>query len=263
MNYDIRHMRNRYIFFLILLALPLFASAQESRSAADVKFKSAAALYSSGKYREALDSWLELYNSGFRSAALDYNIGNACFKLNDIPGSILYYERALLLRPGGEDIRYNLQISKSMTVDKLPEIPELFFVSWFNFVSLSLTSNSWAVLSMLSFIICLLSVSLYFYSKNHRYKVIGFWTGLVLLVFTGLTFAFSARNRSLVFNNEKGIIFSPTVNGKSSPDNSGNDLFVIHEGAKVTVGEKVGEWYEIRISDGNKGWVPSNCLQRL
>jgi SH3-like domain-containing protein len=56
---------------------------------------------------------------------------------------------------------------------------------------------------------------------------------------------------------------SPQVNGKSSPDQSGTDLFLLHEGTKVTAGEKVGEWYEIRLSDGNKGWVPSNSLEKL
>jgi uncharacterized protein YgiM (DUF1202 family) len=50
------------------------------------------------------------------------------------------------------------------------------------------------------------------------------------------------------------------VSGKSSPDKSGNDIFVLHEGTKITVEDKVGEWLEIRLSDGNKGWVPLNSL---
>jgi len=75
--------------------------------------------------------------------------------------------------------------------------------------------------------------------------------------------AFSFRNRTLVHNNRDAIIFSPLVNGKSSPDESGTDLFVLHEGTKVTVEDEVGEWYEIRLSDGNKGWIPSNSLEKI
>jgi len=56
------------------------------------------------------------------------------------------------------------------------------------------------------------------------------------------------------------VIFAPSVNGKSSPDSSGTDLFVLHEGSKVKIEDNVGEWYEIKLSDGNKGWVPSNSL---
>jgi len=244
-----------------LLSAGLFSSG--SNDTPETRFKEAGALYSSGRYQAALDKWLELYNSGYRSASLDYNIANAYFKMNDVPGSVLFYERALLLKPAGEDIHYNLQIARGLVVDKFAEIPELFFVTWFNFLSLSFASNTWAVISIASFIICLLFVSLYFYTTNYRHKVLGFWIGLSLLIISGATYSFSSRNKSLVYNNDKAIIFTPVVNGKSSPDSSGNDLFVIHEGTKVSVGDKVGDWYEIRLSDGNKGWVPANSLTKL
>ena len=74
------------------------------------------------------------------------------------------------------------------------------------------------------------------------------------------SFTFTVRNKSLVYDSHKAIIFTPQVSGKSSPDNSGTDLFVLHEGTKVSVEDEVGEWFEIRLSDGNKGWVPVNSL---
>ena len=64
----------------------------------------------------------------------------------------------------------------------------------------------------------------------------------------------------LVYDSHKAIISSPLVNGKSSPDNSGTDLFVLHEGTKVSIEDEVGEWLEIRLSDGNIGWVQVNSL---
>jgi tetratricopeptide (TPR) repeat protein len=252
--------------YLILIIIPLLSfdlSGQERKDTPETRFREGSEFYSSGKYKEATDKWLELYNSGYRSASLDYNLANGYFKMNNVPGSVLFYERALLLKPASEDALYNLQIARSLVVDKFAEIPELFFVTWFNFVSLSLASNTWAAVSLASFILCLLFVSLYFYTSRYRYKVLGFWLGLFMIVLSGASWSFSSRNRTLVYNNNKAIIFSPVVNGKSSPDNSGNDLFVIHEGTKVTVGDKVGDWYEIRLSDGNKGWVPSNCLNKL
>jgi SH3-like domain-containing protein len=68
------------------------------------------------------------------------------------------------------------------------------------------------------------------------------------------------RNKSLVYDSHNAIILSPLVNGKSSPDNSGTDLFLLHEGTKVSIEDEVGEWFEIRLSDGNKGWVPGGSL---
>lgn len=255
--------RSIYRFALsILLAIGLTA-ALVAQVTPESKFTTGTELYSEGKYSEALDIWLEIYDTGLRSSELNYNIASAYFKLNNIPGSILFYERALLLDPANEDSRYNLQIARTMVVDKFVEIPELFFISWFNFISLILNTNLWAGLSVACFVIFLLSFSIYIYSSRYRQKVIGFWLALVFLLLSISSLSFSLRNRSLVLNNREAIIFSPAINGKSSPDESGTDLFVLHEGTKVTVEDEVGGWYEIRLSDGNKGWVPSDCLRKL
>jgi hypothetical protein len=249
------------ILLLIVLIIPVFESfAQESQNE---KFEKAANLYSSGKYNEALEEWMSVYNTGTRSAALEYNIGNAFFKMNNTPGAILFYERALLLKPADEDIQYNLQIARTLVVDKFVEIPELFFVRWYNFLSLTLSSNSWSEISAITFILFLGALSIYIYSSRYRYKVIGFWTAILLLFLSVMSISFSIRNKNLVLNSHKAIIFSPSVNGKSSPDNSGTDLFVLHEGSKVTINDQVGDWYEIRLSDGNKGWVPVNSLEKI
>ena len=130
----------------------------------------------------------------------------------------------------------------------------------YNFVSLFLSTNTWAKISITSFIIFLLLLSLYFYSSRYRHKVIGFWLGVFFIVLSLTSLAFTIRNKSLVYDSHKAIISSPIVNGKSSPDKSGNDIFVLHEGTKVTVEDEVGEWSEIRLSDGNKGWVPLNSI---
>ena len=233
------------------------ASSQESR---EEKFMKGVEYYNASSYSEALEIWMEIYNTGYRSSALVYNIGNVCFKLNDIPGAILFYERAHLLRPADENTNYNLQIARSMVVDKFEEIPELFFVRWFDFLALLNSTNGWAKISLISFILFLLLLSLYIYSTKYRLKVTGFWAALFFIILSLSSLAFTARNKALVYDSHKAIIFSPSVSGKSSPDNSGTDLFILHEGTKVTIEDTVGEWFEIRLTDGNKGWVPANSL---
>jgi tetratricopeptide (TPR) repeat protein len=256
-------MKQLYFIAVLIFALSLDFSVEVRAQEQSDGFKTGNEMYSAGKYQEALDSWLSLYNSGFHTAELEYNIGNAYFKLENVPVSILFYERALLLKPADEDILYNLQIARTLAVDKFSEIPDLFFITWFNFISLYLSTNTWAISGLVTFILFLVMLSLYFYSKNYRLKVAGFWTALFMLLFSVFSIAFSARNNKLVYKSDKAIIMSPQVNGKSSPDESGTDLFLLHEGTKVTTGEKVGDWFEIRLSDGNKGWVPSNSLEKL
>lgn len=253
-------MKFRTIIFSICIFLLSYQEAFTQEDTGD-KFRQGNENFSSGNFDKALEKWLDLYNTGFRSAELEYNIGNAYFKLNNIPGAILFYERASLLKPADEDINYNLQIARTLSVDRFDEIPELFFVRWYNFMALLLSSNLWARISISSFILFLLLLSLYFYTSKYKLKVLGFWLALLLLIVSSTSLMFSARNKNLVYNSRKAIIFNPLVNGKSSPDNSGTDLFLLHEGTKVTVEDKVGEWYEVRLSDGNKGWIPASSLE--
>jgi tetratricopeptide (TPR) repeat protein len=245
--------------YSILLAFILTAGAW-AQDTGTSKFNQGVAYFSAGNYDGALQSWTEIYNNGYRSASLCYNIGNAYFKLNNIPLAILFYERAYKLNPSDEDINYNLQIARTLIVDRFQEIPELFFVRWYDYVSLFFSSNRWARISIISFILSLIFLSLYIYSAGYRSKVAGFWLAVALFVISAASFVFSERNKYLVYDSHKAIITTPVVSGKSSPDSSGNDLFVLHEGTKVSVEDAVGEWLEIRLSDGNKGWVPVSSL---
>lgn len=244
------------ILLVFLRVLPVIS--QETR---EEKFNAGVEFYKAGNYQDALKTWTEIYNSGYRSAELDFNIGNAHFKLNNTPGAILFYERALLLKPADEDIQYNLQIARTLVVDKIEEIPQLFFVRWVNFVSLTVSTNTWARTSLLTFILSLIFLSVYFYSGKYKLKVLGFWMAVLLILISAFSITFSARNKALIKENKAAIIFSAQISVKSSPDDSGTDLFIIHEGTKVTVEDEVGEWLEIKLSDGNKGWIPSNSLE--
>ncbi len=243
---------------LFLMLFPVYCLSQDTTAE---KFKTGSERFSSGDYAKALELWTDIYKTGYRSAELEFNIGNVYFKLNNIPAAILFFERAYLLKPGDEDINYNLQIASTLVVDRFEEIPQLFFVRWYNLLALSLSTNAWAKISITTFILFLLFLSLYFYTSKYRLKVLGFWLALLFFIVSLSSLALTLRNKTMIYDSQKAIIFSPVVNGKSSPDNSGTDLFVLHEGTKVTVEDEVSEWYEIRLSDGNKGWIPASSLE--
>ena len=248
----------RYIFTLLFVFS--FAATIVAQENSDTKFSKGVTQFSAGDFKGAIEAWNDLYNTGYRSASLAYNMGNAHFKLNNIPSAILFYERAYQLDPADENINYNLQIARTLIVDRFNEIPELFFVRWYHFLTLSMQTNTWAKISLTSFILCLLLLSVYIYSSNYRYKIIGFWSAIFLIILSLSSLNFSLKNRTLVYDSHKAIIMTPAVSGKSSPDSSGTDLFVLHEGTRVSVEDHVGDWYDIRLSDGNKGWVPGSAL---
>ena len=64
-------------------------------------------------------------------------------------------------------------------------------------------------------------------------------------------------------SNKYGIVFSPSVTVKSAPDEDGTKIFVIHEGTKINVLENFGDWSEIALMNGTKGWVKTDVYRGI
>jgi tetratricopeptide (TPR) repeat protein len=232
----------------MLCGIYIHVSAQE----ADIK--AAETAYASELYDQAV----ELYESVIRnygdSFELYYNLGNAYYKTGKIAHAILNYERALLIKPGDSDIRFNLEMAKQQT-DKIEPLQEFFLNKWFRSVQNLISVDSWATVGIACFILFIFCLVLFFFSKWMRLKKLGFYLGVLL--FAGVIFAniFAYNQKEELINRNGAIVFSPTVTVKSSPDNSGSDLFVLHEGTKVFIRSTVGDWDEIELEDGNVGWI--------
>lgn len=110
--------------------------------------------YIRNDYASAIQIYENLLKKG-EAAEVYYNLGNSYYKADDIAKAILNYERALLLEPGNADIRANLEIARSKTIDKVIPVPEVFFVSWTKSLINCLSVDAWAKLGI---------VFLYYYS---------------------------------------------------------------------------------------------------
>jgi len=80
---------------------------------------------------------------------------------------------------------------------------------------------------------------------------------------TIFSWSFAAKQKSRLVNHSFAIVMQPTVTVKSSPSENGTKLFVIHEGLKVRITDKLGDWVEIRLADGNKGWLLTESIERI
>jgi len=76
-------------------------------------------MYARNEFRQAATLYQAVIDSGYRSASLYYNLGNAHFKLNNLPRAILNYERAVRLAPRDEAIQFNLELSRSLIYDRI------------------------------------------------------------------------------------------------------------------------------------------------
>jgi len=219
--------------------------------------------YTKEEFTKAIDGYNQILMAGIESPELYYNLGNAYYKTNQFTIAILNYERAKLLAPDDEDIEFNLLVANQKVVDSIQELPGIFIVRWWNSLINSQTTDNWAILSIIGFILFLTLVGLYFFARSGDVKRISFWAGCFLIVFSILSWSFAARQKSRLVNHSFAIVMQPTVTIKSSPSEKGTNLFVIHEGLKVRITDKLGDWVEIRLADGNKGWLLIESIERI
>lgn len=217
--------------------------------------------YMRNDYASAIQIYESLLKKG-EVSEIYYNLGNSYYKADDIAKAILNYERALLLQPGNADIRANLEIARSKTVDKVASVPDIFFVAWTKSLINCLSVDVWAKLGIVFFILLLVSFSLFFFSKQVVWKKSGFIAGVIFLVFVILSNIFASEQKNELMNRNKAIILSPSVTVRSTPSESGTSLFVLHEGHKIEIKDNsMREWKEIRLEDGKVGWVPTSALE--
>lgn len=217
--------------------------------------------YMRNDYASAIQIYENLLKQG-EAAEVYYNLGNSYYKADDIAKAILNYERALLLQPGNADIRANLEIARSKTIDKVVSVHEIFFVSWTKSLINSLSVDAWAKCGVAFFILLLVSLYLFFFSKQIIWKKTGFIAGIVFLAFVVLSNVFASQQKNELTNRNAAIVLSPSVTVRSTPSESGTSLFILHEGHKVEIKDNsMREWKEIRLEDGKVGWVPSTSIE--
>ncbi len=251
-------MKHIILSILFLLSgIGLQAASNDSLMAAGNNY------YDEGLYNDAITSYLEIFDHGYESASLYYNLGNAYFKLDDMPSAILYYEKAKKLDPNNEDILFNLNVANSKIPDKIEAVPELFYKRWWNSFYNMFSVNTWAQIAVGIFIVTLVCITLFFLSPYRMTRKLAFWFGIVFLTLTIFTFGLASQKYYYSKKHNEAIVFTPTITIKSSPNRNSVDLFVIHEGTKILIIDKLENWYEIRIANGSIGWLPAEAVKTI
>ena len=245
---------------LILLMSMLYGVVSASP---DSLFLKANGLYQDGKYELALEQYRQVLESELESADLYYNMGNAAYRSNSIGYAILYYEKALKLDPSHEDASNNLEFASRYRVDTFEEVPELFITTWMRIFLLKFSERTWSLVSLVIFILITLAVLIFIFSRRLVLKKIGFFTALIGIVWFIATFSAAITRHKSIIHPDAAIISAPSVIVRSSPSDTGTELFILHEGTKVKVNEGVTGWQNIRVIDGREGWISSSDFESI
>ena len=228
----------------------------------DSIFEQSNAFYTDGKYQMAIDGYKNILNSGFESAELYYNLGNAFYKLNNIPESNFFYEKARSISPTDEDILINLSYAQNLRIDKIEKLPitqtQNFKINILNLLS----EKGWSVLLIILAWIACVSFVLYLSVNNSGNKRIFFTQFIILMI--GLIVVSTINYEKKNLNNEKfAIIYDKEIEVWSEPNKISELKFLLHEGTKVKQVDTIQDWVNIQLENGTLGWIQSSSIKTL
>ena len=244
------------LLFCIFTFLPLTTWAAVTKESADEAYKR-------GQYQQAVREYEELIKEQ-PSAELYYNLGNAHFRTDNITQAILAYERALQIKPGDNDIRFNLEFARSKTIDKITPESEMFFFTWYRSLVNLMSTDAWARLAVASIALALLLLLLYLFASRLALRQTGFYGAILFLALFLVSNLFAYQQKQHDEQRAGAVVIAPTVSVKKTPDTAATDDFVLHEGTRVTITDRsIARWLAIRLDDGREGWIPTGSIEEI
>lgn len=228
--------------------------------------KQANSEYEKDHYEKAIELYEKAAKQQGTSSELYYNIGNSHYRLGNLGEAILNYERALKLDPNNDDVRTNLDFVNEKANVKIDNGGSYFTDKIAGWV-MSRSSNSWAVISAVLFLVFVAALLAYIFMSNVAIRKIGFFGGgivLVVMLFT-LWFAFATRNHAV--NSKYAIVVVPSSTLSTSPrlpKDKTEEAFLLNEGFKVEVVDSVKSemlWYDVKTSDQHRAWIKAGDVK--
>ena len=246
------------ILFLLLLVTQIFYAQDEQKI-----FNSANEMYKQQNYEKAIEFYKKLESNNLVSSELFYNLGNAYYKLNKVGPAIFYYEKALRIDPDNEDVKNNLVFAKRLALDTVEELPKTFFQKInINYIQ-KLSYNEWAIAVVSFAILGSILFLLFYFSNRPGTKRFFFIISMLSYLFLIIAFFITFNQHSLANNNKIAIVFAEETEVMNAPTLNSEELFTLHEGAKVTVLDTIDNWKKIKLADGKIGWIVANEIKEL
>jgi tetratricopeptide (TPR) repeat protein len=242
------------IFFILLI----FSNTQNG----DDLFKESNDLYTNGDYQNAVEGYLDILKSGFESAELYFNIGNSFYKLNNIPESNYYYEKAKSISPNDDDILTNLSFAQNLRIDKIETLPVTDIQNLKLSILDLLSEKGWSFMLIILIWMTCFAFILYIFSNDSKFKRSFFSISLLFLILSSFTLFVNIEKKK---NSEikYAIIYDKEIEVWSEPNNISELKFLLHEGTKVKQIDVIEDWINIQLENGTIGWIQPSSLRIL
>lgn len=257
-------MKTRIYLLLVAISISFSSMAQSLVEKANAE-------YVADKYANALQLYLQAASVEGVSSDLYYNIGNTYYRMGELGHAVLYFERAVMLDPQNDDAKTNLEFVNSKIQTKIAQEKSFVIQVIDDFVG-SLSSNTWATLAAISFILLLSGILLYVFSSVIALRKIGFFGGGVMLLSTIITLLCAISMKSKVEAHNKAIVITPSVTLSTvprTPKDKNEEAFILTAGNKVTIVDSVEtkndeekiKWYDVKADDTHRAWLKSDNIE--
>lgn len=238
-----------------LLGLVMAALSTAQPSTVDEQGVLAAAnrSYEQEDFAAAVTGYRELLRAGVRDARVHYNLGNALYRLGRLGPSILAYERALRLSPSDPRIRENLEYVSSLRIDEVSTVDEGVLSAVWRWHG-RLPHGALTVVFLLAWVILNGAGALTLFGAGPGVRRIGAY---VLVASVVAVLAAAVLLGPLIYRRDaivRGIVLPERLDLRSVPG-AGITLATVHEGLDVRVRGRRGDWLEITLPNGMRGWV--------
>ncbi|MCC6476872.1 tetratricopeptide repeat protein [bacterium] len=245
--------------FLLIMSTLLWMTVGAAQT--QNEFQAGLAAFQSGDWKSALQQWEQLTLGGESSGALEYNIGNAYFRLGETASAILHYERALRFLPTDEDVIHNLRLANLGTVDRIDPTLRLGIWEVADGARDAHSARQIAVSVIWFSLIAAASVALWLVGPSRLRKSLkraSVATG-ILLVLLCLWYVW----RSSYEAQTRAIVMAEKTDIYSGPSDSSTQLFSLHSGSKVRVYETLSGWLRVGLPDGRDGWMKDSDAEHI
>ncbi len=239
----------KYIYIVIFFALNLVSVASNDL------LQRAEKAYDSKKYTEAIDAYEKLVDQGYKSYQLYFNLGNAYYRNNELGKAIYYYELSRKIEPNDEDTRINLAIASAKTIDKI-DAKENFFISAMktNVLS-SFSTGTWAWFTIIALFGGAIGFFVFINSRILILKRVALAVAALLVLSFVLCYFLGYSAVKAKYENKFAVVLVREIRIMNEPTAMAKTKFTLHEGTKIRVIEKNGDWLLIKLDNGNEGWV--------
>ncbi|HMJ05564.1 MAG TPA: tetratricopeptide repeat protein [Chthoniobacterales bacterium] len=211
--------------------------------------------YKAGHFREAAELYQKAVTDGETSAALFYNLGNACFRAGNFGRAILNYERALALHPQHPEASANLHL----TQDKARAL-ELKTAWWDRLIG-QVAPNTYAIAAATSAWLGAFCFVAWLFRKRRS---------ALLVLFSLLLLASAIGAAAALFALETGnhgralaIVVDREIEARVATADNAGSVLVLPAGSEIKIISTRGDWIYAALPNDLRGWIPAGSAERV